>query len=258
MLNNVGFTFGSDWDNVSVAMDPTTLTATRQATSLILATQPHEISILRKVRERGGVILYNGAPVTTSWARAFKPADAMYFAEDGEQCRVRFLHLSTPIALTRYSGGDSDIDPKYNATCAGTSDVSTCLAANIIANLDYGVLPFLCAHRPSSLASLSRSLSLALTRIRRFWPDDGLFKNGTGANVLEHIFPIEVLRIEPGTVWGTDRIVTSKSGEPFCRGAFVCVRCRLSDGCEQGATGSPRSILPARPALSCCSRLGRA
>ena len=113
MLNNVGFTFGSDWDNVSVSMDPTTLTATRQATSLILATQPHEISILRKVRERGGVILYNGAPVTTSWARAFKPADAMYFAEDGEQCRVRFLHLSTPIALTRYSGGDSDIDPKY-------------------------------------------------------------------------------------------------------------------------------------------------
>ena len=113
MLNNVGFTFGSDWDNVSVAMDPTTLTATRQATSLILATQPHEISILRKVRERGGVILYNGAPVTTSWARAFKPTDAMYFAEDGEQCRVRFLHLSTPIALTRYSGGDSDIDPKY-------------------------------------------------------------------------------------------------------------------------------------------------
>ena len=113
MLNNVGFTFGSDWDNVSVSMDPTTLTATRQATSLILATQPHEISILRKVRERGGVILYNGAPVTTSWARAFKPTDAMYFAEDGEQCRVRFLHLSTPIALTRYSGGDSDIDPKY-------------------------------------------------------------------------------------------------------------------------------------------------
>ena len=231
MLNNVGFTFGSDWDNVSVAMDPTTLTATRQATSLILATQPHEISILRKVRERGGVILYNGAPVTTSWARAFKPADAMYFAEDGEQCRVRFLHLSTPIALTRYSGGDSDIDPKYNATCAGTSDVSTCLAANIIANLDYGVLPFLCAHRPSSLASLSRSLSLALTRIRRFWPDDGLFKNGTGANVLEHIFPIEVLRIEPGTVWGTDRIVTSKSGEPLCRGTLVCVMCRHSDGC---------------------------
>eukprot|EP01046_Picozoa_sp_COSAG06_P035128 COSAG06_NODE_3741_length_4955_cov_47.397309_6_plen_221_part_00 len=163
MLNNVGFTFGSDWDNVSVAMDQTTLTATRQATSLILATQPHEISILQKVRSRGGVILYNGAPVTTSWARAFKPADAMYFAEDGEQCRVRFLHLSTPIALTRYSGGDSDIDPKYNATCAGTSDVSTCLAANIIANLDYGVLPFLCAHRPRSLASPARSFSLALT-----------------------------------------------------------------------------------------------
>ena len=45
-------------------------------------------------------------------------------------------------------------------------------------------------------------------------PDDGLFKNGTGANVLEYMFPIEVLRIEPGTVWGTDRIVTSKSGEP--------------------------------------------
>ena len=165
MLNNVGFTFGSDWDNVSVAMDPTTLTATRQATSLILATQPHEISILRKVRSRGGVILYNGAPVTTSWARAFKPADAMYFAEDGEQCRVRFLHLSTPIALTRYSGGDSDIDPKYNATCAGTSDVSTCLAANIIANLDYGVLPFLCAHRPSCSIALPCSDAF----LRRFW-----------------------------------------------------------------------------------------
>ena len=230
MLNNVGFTFGSDWDNVSVAMDPTTLTATRQATSLILATQPHEISMLRKVRERGGVILYNGAPVTTSWARAFKPADAMYFAEDGEQCRVRFLHLSTPIALTRYSGGDSDIDPKYNATCAGTSDVSTCLAANIIANLDYGVLPFLCAHRPSSLirTSLARSLPLALALTHAFLaPDDGLFKNGTGANVLQHMFPIEVLRIEPGTVWGTDRIVTSKSGEPFCRGA--CLRAMPSE-----------------------------
>ena len=124
------------------------------------------------------------------------------------------------------------LQPRYNATCAGTSDVSTCLAANIIANLDYGVLPFLCAHRPSSLASLARSISLALTHSSAFSaPDDGLFKNGTGANVLEYIFPIEVLRIEPGTVWGTDRIVTSKSGEPLCRGTLVCVMCRHSDGC---------------------------
>ena len=42
---------------------------------------------------------------------------------------------------------------------------------------------------------------------------DGLFRNGSGSNVLEHMFPISVLRIEPGTVWGVDRIVTSKSGQ---------------------------------------------
>eukprot|EP01043_Picozoa_sp_COSAG02_P061135 COSAG02_NODE_8146_length_2690_cov_3.119259_1_plen_740_part_00 len=188
MLNNVGYTFdasGELWDNVSVVMDPSTLTATRRAASLILLTQEHELSMLQKVRSHGGMMVYNGPPVTRSWTNAVNSDWAMYFAEDGEQCRVRFLHLSTPIALTRYSGGDTDIDPKYNATCKGTSDVSTCIAANILANLDYGVLPFLY---------------------------DGLFSNGTGPNVLEHMFPIEVLQIEPGVVWGTNRIVTSKSG----------------------------------------------
>lgn len=188
MLNNVGYTFdtsGELWDNASVVMDPSTLTATRRAASLILLTQEHELNMLRKVRTHGGMMVYNGPPVTRSWTNAVNSDWAMYFAEDGEQCRVRFLHLSTPIALTRYSGGDTDVDPKYNATCKGTSDVSTCIAANILANLDYGVLPFLY---------------------------DGLFRNGTGPNVLEHMFPIEVLRIEPGVVWGTNRIVTSKSG----------------------------------------------
>ena len=42
--------------------------------------------------------------------------------------------------------------------------------------------------------------------------DDGLLRNGSGPNVLEHMFPISVLRIEPGVVWGTDRVVTSASG----------------------------------------------
>ena len=148
MLNNVGYTFESGtWDNVSVVMDSTTLTAVRPAASLILLTQEHEISMLRTTRENGGMIIYNGPPVTKTWSDTVGSSDAMYFAEDGEQCRVRFLHLSTPIALTRYSGGDTDIDPKYNATCAGTSDVSTCIAANIIANLDYGcVQPSIVLH----------------------------------------------------------------------------------------------------------------
>jgi hypothetical protein len=53
---------------------------------------------------------------------------------------VRFNHLSTPMALTRFGGGSEDVDPKYQKTCKGTSDVAKCIAANIIANLDYGVL----------------------------------------------------------------------------------------------------------------------
>lgn len=186
MLNNVGYTFGAGWDNFSVVQDPTTLATVRTVASLILLTQEHELSMLRTVRSHGGVMLYNGPPVTRTWSEAVGSSSwAMHFAEDGQQCRVRFMHLSTPIALTRESGLVTDIDPKYNDTCK-TSDVNTCLAQNIIANLDYGVLPFLY---------------------------DGLFRNSSGPNVLDYMFPISVLRIEPGIVWGTDRIITSTSGD---------------------------------------------
>ena len=41
---------------------------------------------------------------------------------------------------------------------------------------------------------------------------DGMWHRGFGPNVLQHMFPIDVLRIEPHTVWGTQRIVTSVSG----------------------------------------------
>lgn len=185
MLNNVGYTFGAGWDNFSVVQDPTTLATVRTAASLILLTQEHELSMLRTVRSHGGVMLYNGPPVTRTWSESVGSSNwAMHFAEDGQQCRVRFMHLSTPIALTRESGLVTDIDPKYNDTCKN-SDLNKCLAQNIIANLDYGVLPFLY---------------------------DGLFRNGSGPNVLEHMFPISVLRIEPRVVWGTDRIITSTSG----------------------------------------------
>lgn len=143
MLNNVGYTFGATWDNASVAMDPNTLTTMRTASSLILLTQDHELNLLRDVRSQGGQIVYNGPPVTRTWSDAVAPNHAMYFAEDGEQCRVRFMHLSTPIALTRESGLVTDIDPKYNATCK-TADINICIAENIRANLDYGVLTFLC------------------------------------------------------------------------------------------------------------------
>jgi hypothetical protein len=42
---------------------------------------------------------------------------------------------------------------------------------------------------------------------------DGLFKRGSSQhNVFSHMFPIEIVRIEPRTVWGLDRIITSASG----------------------------------------------
>jgi hypothetical protein len=196
MLNDAGYTFDpaywgdpfepfNNWDGVSVVVEPRTLEAVRGAQSLVLLTQQHELAMLRRTRQRGGTMLYNGAPITRTWVDAVASGDAMYFAETGEQCRARFMHLSTPIALTRDSSQTSDLDPKYQETCHNTKDVAACLSANIIANLDYGVLSFLY---------------------------DGLFKEGSGPNLLEHMFPIDVLHIEPHTVWGVDRIVTSSSG----------------------------------------------
>ena len=69
---------------------------------------------------------------------------------------------------------------------------------------------------------------------------DGLFRNGSGSNVIEHMFPISVLRIEPGTVWGADRIVTSKAG----RYGFASIG---SDGgaaphLHEGADGSGTEV----------------
>ena len=79
------------------------------------------------------------------------------------------------------------VTDKIRNWCAGTHDTTSCVGANIIANLDYGVLSFLY---------------------------DGLFKKGGSSadNVFTHMFPIDILRIEPHTVYGADRIITSASG----------------------------------------------
>ena len=45
---------------------------------------------------------------------------------------------------------------------------------------------------------------------------DGLFRNGTGPNVLEHMFPIEVLRIEPGEKKRLGGGLPFFSKLPFC------------------------------------------
>ena len=196
MLNSVGYTFDAgywasppryfdNWDSRSVVVDPTTLAAVRGAASLILLGQEHEIAMVKRVRERGGVIIFNGAPITKTWYDTFKPSDVIHFFEDGEQCRARFNHLSTPIGFLRGDGQTDDDNPKYADTCSSTKPMATCIGQNILANLDYGVLSFLY---------------------------DGLFHKDSAPNVLMQMFPITIVRIEPRIVWGTDRIITAANG----------------------------------------------
>jgi hypothetical protein len=174
------------WDNFSVVVDTKSRSAIHGAKNLVLITQSHEVEMLKRLRKVGSNMIYNGAPITRTWSDTFRLSDSMYFAETSEQCRVRFMHLSTPIALTRDTSQSSDSDPKYQATCTGTTGKTACVAANILANLDFGVLSFLY---------------------------DGLFEKGSSPNtVLQFMFPIEILRVEPRVVWGLDRIITSASG----------------------------------------------
>jgi hypothetical protein len=143
------------WDNFSVVHDASTRSALYGAANLILLTQSHEIKMLQRLLKAGGGMVYNGAPATKSWTQAFRASDALYVAETGEQCRVRFQHLSTPIALTKDMSQTNDVDPKYQATCNGTHDVTTCVSDNVIANLDFGVLSCECS-------ALRRSCSLIM------------------------------------------------------------------------------------------------
>ena len=100
---------------------------------------------------------------------------------------------------------------RYNATCRGTRDVSSCIAANILANLDFGRESTLFLRdcrffryendhftKTGSGQTIGKVEKRSCSAGVLPFLYDGLFRNGTGPNVLEHMFPIEVLRIEPG------------------------------------------------------------
>lgn len=95
-------------------LDQTTKAATALIGSVPLLSQHHELSLIQKVRDAKGAMTFNGHPMTRT-TRAFaqqasggsrlaggRGGASLHFLEDSEECRMRFSHLHTPIALLRY------------------------------------------------------------------------------------------------------------------------------------------------------------
>ena len=85
-----------------------------------------------------------------------------------------------------------DLDPKYNASCAGIDGgareymSALCVGRNIGDSLDFGVTTFLY---------------------------DGLFKNdGNTNNILHDMYPLTARRLGEGLIVGRERVITKKNG----------------------------------------------
>ena len=196
MCSSVAYTF-SVYDGRSAVLDPVTKEVKAPLGNVALMTQANEISLIQKIRDANGVMVFNGAPSTRT-VRTYAstgnhgsriaggPAGAsLHFVESSEETRMMWTHLFTPIALTRYGGQRKDLDPKYNSTCRAPLTLSDCLGRDVYDHLDYGVLPYLY---------------------------DGLFSNSTNETILTRLYPITPLALRPGLVSAKERTVTKLSG----------------------------------------------
>ena len=186
----VAYTF-SEYDGFSGLVDPATGDVIRPMGSLALLTQAHEQMLIGMVRAARGVMVVNGHPTTATYRQyaqqgrvAGGPAGAiLHFVEGALESRAYHTHLHTPMALLRFPGQLTDLDPLYNHTCAHVVDgnMTACLAHNIRDHLDAGVLPYLY---------------------------DGLFPNASAPALLAAIYPVDPVHLAPGTVTGTNKTVS--------------------------------------------------
>ena len=224
------YTF-SAWDRFSGTIHPTSKDVESVMGSIVLLTQQHEIKLINSLRDTNHSLIANGQPTTRTLREALRvgpggstvaggPAGAtLHFREDSPQSGATQTHLFTPMTLNRckndrfamirstrvnlesiaVDGGQRvDLDPKYNASCAGTDGgereymSALCVGRNIGDSLDFGVTTFLY---------------------------DGLFKNEEGeVNILHDMFPLTARRLDEGLIVGRERVIvrTVSVSTQFC------------------------------------------
>lgn len=194
--SSVAYTYSAH-DGRSAVLDPTTKAAVAPLGNVALLSQAHEISLIQRVRDHGGPMVFNGQPRTRT-TRSFAAEGnggsrvaggaggaSLHFVEDSEEARMRFTHLFTPIALLRYGGQRKDLDPRYNDTCPAPLTLTQCIGRNIYDHLDYAVLPYLY---------------------------DGLLPNTTSPTVVARMFPTTPIELRPGTLRARERTITKHPG----------------------------------------------
>ena len=205
------YTF-STWDRFSGSIHPTSKNVESVFGSIVLLTQQHEIKLINMLRNSQHSMVANGQPSTRTLREALRvgpggssvaggPGGAtLHFREDSPQAGAMHTHLFTPMTLNRYAGQRLDLDPKYNATCAGTDGgareymSALCVGRNIGDSLDFGVTTFLY---------------------------DGLFRNDGNTNILHDMFPLTARRLGEGLIVGRERVITKKNGTATWKSAVA-------------------------------------
>jgi hypothetical protein len=198
------YTF-SVWDRRSGQLDAKTKSVTSMMGSIVLMTQEHEIKLMGILKQDNGSLIANGQPSTRTlreYCRAGPTGStvaggaagaSLHFREDSPQAAATHTHLFTPMTLNRFSGQRVDLDPKYNASCAGADGgereymSAACVGRNIGDSLDFGVTTLLY---------------------------DGLFRNesASGTSILHAMFPLTARRLGEGLIVGRERVITKNNG----------------------------------------------
>jgi len=99
------WTYDGRWDGHSAEIDPETQTIKRKLASVLLLSQPSLIEFARKIRDKGGIIVSNGAVITRSIARE------KYILFDSEHLHGPQCHLAPSLlALTKRVRFESEKD----------------------------------------------------------------------------------------------------------------------------------------------------
>ncbi len=83
------------WDGHSGDIDPDTLQLVRKKGHVALLTQPFKEAFIKRVQEKGGLLIANSAPVTDTMTKFHIPR----FIETGSMNNLTRAHLSSPIGL---------------------------------------------------------------------------------------------------------------------------------------------------------------
>lgn len=188
----------STYDGYSAQLHPTTKRVTATMGSIPLLTQKHEIGLIQRVRDKNGVMVFNGQPNTRTLREYTQQGNGgsrlaggrggagLHFMEDAEEARLRFTHLHTPITLNRATFQTFDDDVKYNASCGAKGESPTvCVGRDLYNHLDYAVLPY---------------------------GYDNLWAKDDTPTVVGRMFPITPVSLHAGTIVGRERIITKVAG----------------------------------------------